>query len=124
MKEKFDKYWGECHLVMAIASVLDPRFKMKLVEFSFPTIYSNVEKNIEEVKKALYEIYEEYLEIHNASVWKLQCLQMDVVEMLFQKEHHLLGYEVLSNMEHLELEWSIRNENGASMMHHASWTPL
>ncbi|XP_042752893.2 zinc finger BED domain-containing protein RICESLEEPER 2-like [Lactuca sativa] len=68
MKEKFDKYWGECHLVMAIASVLDPRFKMKLVEFSFPTIYSNAEKNIEEVKKALYEMYEEYLEIHDASV--------------------------------------------------------
>ncbi|KAL7617332.1 hypothetical protein Lser_V15G02289 [Lactuca serriola] len=68
MKEKFDKYWGECHLVMAIASVLDPRLKMKLVEFSFPTIYSNDEKNIEEVKKALYEMYEEYLEKHDASV--------------------------------------------------------
>ncbi|CAH1442265.1 unnamed protein product [Lactuca virosa] len=67
-KEKFDKYWGECHLVMAFASVLDPRFKMKLVEFSFPTIYSNLGKNIEEVKIALYEMYEEYLEIHDASV--------------------------------------------------------
>nr|KAJ0202846.1 hypothetical protein LSAT_V11C500240090 [Lactuca sativa] len=53
---------------MAIASVLDPRFKMKLIEFSFPTIYSNAEKNIKEVKKALYEMYEEYLEIHDASV--------------------------------------------------------
>ncbi|XP_023770657.1 zinc finger BED domain-containing protein RICESLEEPER 2-like [Lactuca sativa] len=67
MNEKFEKYWGECHLVMAIASVLDPRFKIKLVEVSFPTIYSNAEKNIEEVKKALYEMYEEYLEIHDAS---------------------------------------------------------
>ncbi|XP_010905610.1 zinc finger BED domain-containing protein RICESLEEPER 2-like [Elaeis guineensis] len=25
MKEKFDKYWGQCNLVMAIACVLDPR---------------------------------------------------------------------------------------------------
>ncbi|KAL4581190.1 hypothetical protein LXL04_017400 [Taraxacum kok-saghyz] len=68
MKEKFDKYWGECHLVMAIASVLDPRFKMKLVEFSFPTLYENSEENIKEVKSALYEMYEEYLEMHDTLV--------------------------------------------------------
>lgn len=68
MKEKFDKYWGECHLVMAIASVLDPRFKMKLVEFCFPTLYENSEENIKEVKSALYEMYSEYLEMHDTLV--------------------------------------------------------
>nr|KAJ0193893.1 hypothetical protein LSAT_V11C800400750 [Lactuca sativa] len=68
MKEKFDKYWGECHLVMAIASVLDPRFKMKLVEFCFPTLYQNSDENIKEVKNALYEMYSEYLEMHDTLV--------------------------------------------------------
>ncbi|KAL4585922.1 hypothetical protein LXL04_010549 [Taraxacum kok-saghyz] len=57
-----------CRLVMAIASVLDPRFKMKLVEFSFPSIYTDAGKQIEEMKKALYMMYEEYLEIHDISV--------------------------------------------------------
>ncbi|XP_031267560.1 zinc finger BED domain-containing protein RICESLEEPER 2-like [Pistacia vera] len=36
MKEKFDKYWGECNFVMAIATVLDPRMKMRLLQFAYP----------------------------------------------------------------------------------------
>lgn len=31
MKIKFDKYWGECNLLMSIAVILDPRYKMKLI---------------------------------------------------------------------------------------------
>ena len=27
MKSKFDKYWGECNLLMAIVVILDPRCK-------------------------------------------------------------------------------------------------
>ena len=70
MKEKFDKYWGECHLLMAIASVLDPRLKMKVVQFSYPKLYSPNEatKNIKEVEKALEDMYLDYLEMHNLSV--------------------------------------------------------
>lgn len=79
MKEKFDKYWGECHLVMSIASVLDPRFKMKLVEFSFPTIYLDADKKIKEVRNALYEMYQEYLEIHDASVSEATSSEVDLV---------------------------------------------
>ncbi|KAK6912241.1 hAT-like transposase, RNase-H fold [Dillenia turbinata] len=37
--EKFDKYWRDCCLVLAIAVVMDPRFKVKLVEFCFSKIY-------------------------------------------------------------------------------------
>jgi hypothetical protein len=33
---KFEKYWGECNLLMAVGAVLDPRFKLKLVQFCFP----------------------------------------------------------------------------------------
>ncbi|XP_073107182.1 zinc finger BED domain-containing protein RICESLEEPER 1-like [Elaeis guineensis] len=29
LKEKFDKYWGKCNLLMAIAAILDPRCKMR-----------------------------------------------------------------------------------------------
>ncbi|EOA32142.1 hypothetical protein CARUB_v10015393mg [Capsella rubella] len=33
MLERFDKYWNDMFLVLAIASVLDPRFKTKYLEF-------------------------------------------------------------------------------------------
>ncbi|KAK8600628.1 hypothetical protein V6N12_050481 [Hibiscus sabdariffa] len=40
MKERFDKYWGECNLLMAIGAMLDPRFKMKVIEITFPKMFS------------------------------------------------------------------------------------
>ncbi|KAK8916160.1 hypothetical protein KSP39_PZI022402 [Platanthera zijinensis] len=62
MKLKFDKYWGDCNMLMSIASVLDPRWKMRAIEFSFPKIYTNNEatQNIAKVRSILVEIYAEY----------------------------------------------------------------
>ncbi|KAG2706224.1 hypothetical protein I3760_05G094400 [Carya illinoinensis] len=67
MNTKFDKYWGEYNLLMAVAAVLDPRFKMMLVQFCFPVIYSEPEatKNIDTILRILYELYDEYAEDYN-----------------------------------------------------------
>lgn len=69
MKQKFDKYWGECHLLMAIASVLDPRMKKRILDLCYPVLYppSEAAKNIEDVSNALELMYLEYLELHDAS---------------------------------------------------------
>ncbi|XP_031267880.1 zinc finger BED domain-containing protein RICESLEEPER 2-like [Pistacia vera] len=32
MKEKFDKYSGECNVLMSVAAVLDPRLKMRVIQ--------------------------------------------------------------------------------------------
>ncbi|XP_059446001.1 zinc finger BED domain-containing protein RICESLEEPER 2-like [Corylus avellana] len=69
MKLKFDKYWSECNLLMSIAAILDPRFKMMLIRFCFPIIYKESEatSNIELVEKSLKEIYDVYVNEHNSN---------------------------------------------------------
>ncbi|GFZ15577.1 hypothetical protein Acr_24g0017670 [Actinidia rufa] len=69
MKKKFDKYWGECNLLMAIGAVLDPRCKMMVIEFCFPEIYhteAEANKNIDMVREDLYELYYEYVSVHTS----------------------------------------------------------
>ncbi|XP_019167994.1 PREDICTED: zinc finger BED domain-containing protein RICESLEEPER 2-like [Ipomoea nil] len=63
MKKKFDKYWGECNLLMAIGAVFDPTKKMLAVEFCFPRLYSDKEakENIAKVKEIINTLYEEYV---------------------------------------------------------------
>ncbi|KAL6601355.1 hypothetical protein ACP70R_044575 [Stipagrostis hirtigluma subsp. patula] len=62
MHEKFDKYWKDCSLLLAIAVVMDPRFKMKLVEFSYSKIYGvEAAKYIKVVYDAVHELYKEYM---------------------------------------------------------------
>ncbi|XP_031277065.1 zinc finger BED domain-containing protein RICESLEEPER 2-like [Pistacia vera] len=64
MKKKFDKYWGECNLLMCVASVVDPRCKKAMLEYCFPRMYEEIEAqaNMLKVKNALYEIYQEYVD--------------------------------------------------------------
>ncbi|KAI3692332.1 hypothetical protein L6452_32146 [Arctium lappa] len=63
MKKKFDKYWGTCNLLISIGVVLDPRYKMKLLEFSFNAIYSTDEapKQMKIVHDTLTKMFEEYV---------------------------------------------------------------
>ncbi|PPS05644.1 hypothetical protein GOBAR_AA15010 [Gossypium barbadense] len=62
MQEKIDKYWKDCSLVLAMAVVMDPRFKMKLVEFSFTKIYSeDAPTYIKTVDDGIHELFLEYV---------------------------------------------------------------
>ncbi|KAM6553365.1 hypothetical protein CsatB_014127 [Cannabis sativa] len=62
MQEKIDKYWKECSLALATAVVMDPRFKMKLVEFSFNKIYGeDAPTFIKVVDDGIHELFHEYV---------------------------------------------------------------
>ncbi|KAK2639404.1 hypothetical protein Ddye_027199 [Dipteronia dyeriana] len=63
MVENFDRYWNNVHGVLAIASLLDPRFKLKLPQYFFPLIYGE-DKGLVEVKKVRNLCEEIFLEYH------------------------------------------------------------
>ncbi|XP_024961842.1 zinc finger BED domain-containing protein RICESLEEPER 2-like [Cynara cardunculus var. scolymus] len=69
MKKIFDKYSGTCNMLISIGAVLDPRYNMKLVEFSFSSIYSTDEapKQMKIVQDTLTKMFEEYVEQHKAA---------------------------------------------------------
>ncbi|KAI6681594.1 hypothetical protein NL676_035475 [Syzygium grande] len=64
MLEKIDKYWKDCSLVLAMAVVMDPRFKMKLVEFSFTKVFGEDAPNyVKIVDEGIHELFLEYVSL-------------------------------------------------------------
>ncbi|CAN6699776.1 unnamed protein product [Malus baccata var. baccata] len=62
MQERVEKYWKNCSLALATAVVMDPRFKMKLVEFSFNKVYGEeAPTHIKVVDDGIHELFHEYL---------------------------------------------------------------
>ncbi|KAK9070708.1 hypothetical protein SSX86_011110 [Deinandra increscens subsp. villosa] len=70
MKKKFDKYWGSCNLLITIASILDPRYKLELMDFAFKRIYTEAQKVVEtaEVMFHLEELFKEYVEAYKEPI--------------------------------------------------------
>ncbi|RVX16881.1 putative AC transposase [Vitis vinifera] len=61
MLQKFDKYWSGCHIVMAIAAIFDPRYKIKILEFYFPLMYGSEASNeIEKIRGMCYQLLSKY----------------------------------------------------------------
>lgn len=64
MQENFDKYWRSCCFILAIAVVMDPRFKLKLVEFSFSKIYGEESASyVKIVDEGIHELFLEYVSL-------------------------------------------------------------
>nr|CAD1829977.1 unnamed protein product [Ananas comosus var. bracteatus] len=68
MVEKFEQYWKDYSLLLSIAAVLDPRHKMRLVEFCYKKLYGSYfnayyphVQRIQDATQRLFDWYKEKL---------------------------------------------------------------
>ncbi|KAL8484578.1 hypothetical protein ACS0TY_027037 [Phlomoides rotata] len=63
MLDKFEKYWFQINGIMGVATILDPRYKLRLLHYYFPLLYTNDEdakKEIERNQGICYNLLNEY----------------------------------------------------------------
>ncbi|CAH1437414.1 unnamed protein product [Lactuca virosa] len=61
MWNKFNKYWVDFNLLLAIAVVFDPRYKLTFVDFCYKKLYGEGSSQFKAIESALYELYDEYV---------------------------------------------------------------
>ncbi|XP_019189244.1 PREDICTED: zinc finger BED domain-containing protein RICESLEEPER 2-like [Ipomoea nil] len=60
MFAKFEKYWSAFSLILAIAVILDPRYKIHFVDWSYKKLYGHDSMEFKKVKESLFSLYREY----------------------------------------------------------------
>ncbi|KAG5535563.1 hypothetical protein RHGRI_023359 [Rhododendron griersonianum] len=61
MVENFDKYWSVVHGVVGVSAVLDPRYKINVLEFYFKLLFpTTYKKEVEKVRALCYKLLKEY----------------------------------------------------------------
>ncbi|XP_028071412.1 zinc finger BED domain-containing protein DAYSLEEPER-like isoform X2 [Camellia sinensis] len=61
MLGKFDKYWVIIHGFIGVAIVLDPRYKLSVLEFYFDKLYGDTaEEEIAKIRQLCYDLLQEY----------------------------------------------------------------
>ncbi|CAB4263761.1 unnamed protein product [Prunus armeniaca] len=67
MMEKFDKYWKEYSLILAVAVILDPRYKIQFVEFCYKRLYGYNSEEMTKVRDMLFSLFDLYFRIYSSS---------------------------------------------------------
>ncbi|XP_026459278.1 zinc finger BED domain-containing protein RICESLEEPER 2-like [Papaver somniferum] len=70
MQEKFNSYWENLSPILSMALVLDPRLKLKYLNFAYSKLYPDVrqlESKVADVREDMKKLYNEYYTLSRAS---------------------------------------------------------
>ncbi|KAL8105098.1 hypothetical protein AgCh_029042 [Apium graveolens] len=59
-QDKFKKYWADFNTILAIASILDPRYKLSSVDFFYKIFYCANSFQFDNLKEKLFSLFNEY----------------------------------------------------------------
>ena len=62
MNLKFEKYWSEYSLILAIAVILDPRYKIQFVEWAYTKLHGKDSYEFKHVHDTLITLFDVYME--------------------------------------------------------------
>lgn len=86
LKPKFDKYWKDYSMILAIAIAVavafDPRYKMQFVEFSYKLLYENDCANIDQLRDTL----KDFFNLCNDTILKQPIVAEDMPETSSQTQ--------------------------------------
>ncbi|XP_057540654.1 zinc finger BED domain-containing protein RICESLEEPER 2-like [Amaranthus tricolor] len=65
MQKKFDKCWLDYNMLLSCACVLDPRYKLKFVEYCYTVLYGEMiaKEKVAEVRAILCDLLKEYRDV-------------------------------------------------------------
>jgi hypothetical protein len=93
MQTKFDKYWKESFLANCIPVILDPRYKLGLVEFRLKQAFgSNAKEHIAKVDQVIRKLFEEYSLEMGGSIANTSEEESDL-DMVPEAENPLADWE-------------------------------
>ncbi|XP_050111800.1 zinc finger BED domain-containing protein DAYSLEEPER-like [Malus sylvestris] len=62
MNLKFEKYWSEYSLILGVAVILDPRYKLEFVEWGYNKLYGKDSRELKDVSGTLFSLYGCYID--------------------------------------------------------------
>ncbi|KAL1567116.1 zinc finger BED domain-containing protein RICESLEEPER 2-like [Salvia divinorum] len=65
MLPKFEKYWSDFSMILTIAVVFDPRYKLQFVDFFYKKLYGPNSRQFLLVKEKLFALFEDYCNYYN-----------------------------------------------------------
>ncbi|KAJ0825565.1 putative transcription factor/ chromatin remodeling BED-type(Zn) family [Helianthus annuus] len=71
MKEKFDKYWKSYSMILSFAAILDPRYKVKLVEYCFSKLnmtFKEREEKLKRIMDGMHKLYDKEYNIQSETM--------------------------------------------------------